>query len=732
MRQRISVLLFVLLAAGCNLSFSPEATPTFAPTRTPTATEPATPTDEPTAIAQLVSPTSTLTDTPTLSATPRATDTSEPTETITRTPTNTPTITSTPTDTPTATDTATATATNTGTSTPSATPTATPTATRTPTPTDSPTPTDTFTPAPTDTPRPTNTVRPSPLPTIGASPTPTATTTPTSTETNIPTATPRPSDTPIPPTVDTRPPTLNPTQVALLATDTPAPSATFNVTPTHTLIPPTLDVTPTFITAEATWTILPSFTPVISTPQQSDTGATVTPTPPPTVELIVTLAPTIPAAAAAATFVPILPPQVPNPRAFALSGTGAAPLVGLGDDAQQYVQNPIYDNIFGWINSNGRLNFTDVSTGVRTPMTCWPVSPNENERGNLSIDLIAWSPTGDYVAFHTVPNSGDADPNGVFVLNWRTVNPGDPNCSGLEVYYIMPDCPTACANNSPQRTTRDLRWSPDGTMMILEAQPSDIGRRGVFIRSAFAANSGVPPLAYDYGYWANNGASVIVSGIGPEGRPVIHVVGLDGALLQVVMDNGLFVRDAVQRPDGSIVALAAADPNGAWSLVNSAGTPITQPIGSAPPTRVIWAPARGAVYVATANGRQFIAYLNGTITEITDQVGNVAAINWVGGAALTNNTVSTVPIVATPSGVIEGSQYQPGQQLRYLGQVALNIRAAPGTNGAVVGALQPGSYVVILAGPSDVGGFVWWQIQTAEGVIGWIAGTINGVNVLGE
>ena len=91
-------------------------------------------------------------------------------------------------------------------------------------------------------------------------------------------------------------------------------------------------------------------------------------------ELIVTLAPTIPAAAAAATFVPILPPQLNNPRSFALSGTGAAPLIGLGDDAQLYVQNPVYDNIFGWINNNGRLNFTDVNTGARVPMTCWPAS----------------------------------------------------------------------------------------------------------------------------------------------------------------------------------------------------------------------------------------------------------------------------------------------------------------------------------------------------------------------
>src|SRR5689334_14429764 len=75
----------------------------------------------------------------------------------------------------------------------------------------------------------------------------------------------------------------------------------------------------------------------------------------------------------------------------------------------------------------------------------------------------------------------------------------------MEIYYIMPDCPSACADNSPLRTTRDLRWSPSGGMLIIEAQPSDIGRRGVFVRSAFDANNGVAPLPYDYGYWSNDG-----------------------------------------------------------------------------------------------------------------------------------------------------------------------------------------------------------------------------------
>ncbi len=64
--------------------------------------------------------------------------------------------------------------------------------------------------------------------------------------------------------------------------------------------------------------------------------------------------------------------------------------------------------------------------------------------------------------------------------------------------------------------------------------------------------------------------------------------------------------------------------------------------------------------------------------------------------------------------------------------VQLNLRAAPGTGSDVVRApLTAGEYVAILAGPVEAEGYRWWQVQSADGVIGWLAGTIDGAPTLG-
>jgi SH3-like domain-containing protein len=81
--------------------------------------------------------------------------------------------------------------------------------------------------------------------------------------------------------------------------------------------------------------------------------------------------------------------------------------------------------------------------------------------------------------------------------------------------------------------------------------------------------------------------------------------------------------------------------------------------------------------------------------------------------------------------VIAGAIYQPGQQLRVYAET-LNIRGGPGTGFDFVrGFLVTGEYVAILAGPVEAEGITWWQVQTADGAIGWIAGAIGGVATLG-
>jgi hypothetical protein len=57
------------------------------------------------------------------------------------------------------------------------------------------------------------------------------------------------------------------------------------------------------------------------------------------------------------------------------------------------------------------------------------------------------------------------------------------------------------------------------------------------------------------------------------------------------------------------------------------GTALTSPIGDGFPQRVAWSPDRRAVLLVV-NGRQFVATLDGGITEITAQTGG-KPVNWV-------------------------------------------------------------------------------------------------------
>nr|MBA3872586.1 SH3 domain-containing protein [Anaerolineae bacterium] len=218
---------------------------------------------------------------------------------------------------------------------------------------------------------------------------------------------------------------------------------------------------------------------------------------------------------------------------------------------------------------------------------------------------------------------------------------------------------------------------------------------------------------------------------------------------------GLWMGFASQANDGSVYALGApGDRNGpreALRIYNMSGQAITGTIGDGFPDRVEWSPDGRAVFVQT-NGRQYIANINGQIQDISGQVAGARAINWVNGDLPQGNDGGNVPTGGgiapvgqpdtgtgsqpagqLPSGVVEGSEYQPGTQLRVYVQ-ELNVRTAPGVNSPIARGLPliTGDYVVILAGPVDADGARWWQVQTADNVIGWIAGAINGSPTLGQ
>jgi len=195
---------------------------------------------------------------------------------------------------------------------------------------------------------------------------------------------------------------------------------------------------------------------------------------------------------------------------------------------------------------------------------------------------------------------------------------------------------------------------------------------------------------------------------------------------------GYWVQDAVQRSNGQIVALGRqGDPFGPMRIINQNGDFLTGDIGGGPPQSVEWSPDGSAVLV-TAGGRRYVASVNGSVQDITDSTAGSTGIGWVtGGLPSGGGTGSSsgAPPDFVPSGVVEGSRYTPGQQLRVLSE-SLNLRAQPNTGAEVVGGVFSGEYVAVLAGPASFDGIEWWQVQTASGNVGWLAGVINGFDTL--
>lgn len=737
--------------ATLTATFTPTATETLTPTATFTGTQ--TPTDTPTSTATATSTpteTATLTPTDTPTATDTPTSTSTPTQTFTptatftgtqtptstATPTATATLTFTPSDTPTATATLTATLTLTATETPTATLTFTPTVTASQTPSETASPTQTATGTPTNTPSPTATATETPIPTV----TPLPFVPPTATETPLPTATPEPSITPtatftIPPTL-TPLPTLDETQIAqLLASFTPPPTWTPFPTniPTRT-IAPTLDVTPTIITATPGGSDLGIInTPIPSTPEPQAVGPTETP-------FIPTEAPTLVVDPAIVPGIVTAAPPIftdfttTTTQAFTFNvGPGGLTFNGrsFAVDTRFFAPNPVFANSYALTDSFGMIYY-QTPNGDEGTFTFAPFfdgfSVGSAEENKNFVTYMAWSPNGQFLAYLVNPPAGTDNVNaGVWYWQPALESQNDPTYTLLRDCAFTGQLSCGLVNGRPANFWRSLKfeWAPDSGGLLVTLELPEEGRRALAVVAAvrdasYANNAPAAFQRYDSGYWVS-GSQILVSGRRPsDGRVVIAYVDRNLNGEQVIFDAsaaGVWVQDAVQRPNGQIVAFGkACCPDGPLSLVDGAGNALTGPIGDGLPQRVEWFRDRSGA-VLHINGRQYRVLVDSRRVEEIFTGGQIQV--GPGGS-------SGVPV---PDGIIAGSRFNPGQQVRFFGDVNRNLRSRPGLGSPEVGFVGPGEYVAILAGPYEANGFVWWRVLNARGQIGWI-GDIAGEGTL--
>jgi hypothetical protein len=573
----------------------------------------------------------------------------------------------------------------------------------------------------------------------------------TSTNTAQPSATPPPTDT-IPPSLTPLPTltntpqatatrTLSPDEILALTPPTPAPATP--VEPTLAPPPPTLDVTPTFITAEATIAGTPAATPIVGqTTPQPDLS---TPTAQPTVRLVVTIAPTGGAGGGLPTVIPIsINPQT---RAFALSTTGGVTGTGFSllNDTALFARNPVDPNQYVTTDTSGNLYFTGVAGSGAFRVDHSPFSQfiaQSREENDSFVSAVAWSPDGKYLAY--IVRGDKVAKDGVWFIG-----PGQ-----FDSIQLLIDCPRQGFPGCQLVTnpldpyhwvSQDLVWSPQSDALLVSESLPDEGRNGITVlpatRDTEFYKTRPPVFRYDYGSWERGGSRILVSGRWPDGGVRVGWINRDGSGAQPVFEAaGLWLGWANQAANGQLYALGApGGPNGAVSIYDMSGRALTGPIGDAFPERVIWSPDGSAVFVQ-ANGRQFIARVNGQISEITGQVSGTRAINWVDGALPPSDNSAPSPVNSgsgpvAPVGVqpSTGGAYQIGTQYRVL-LVELNVRTDPTVNAPFArnNALATGEYVVVLQGPVNADGYDWWQIQTADGVVGWVVGNFNGNASLGQ
>ena len=520
-------------------------------------------------------------------------------------------------------------------------------------------------------------------------------------------------------------PTLNPTELADLLQP---PART--VSPTHTAIP----ATPTYITATAADDQRPLHTPSPSTPAAQLGGATSTPSPSPT-----RFQPTV-AVDPDLLLTPIAPPVI-NPVRFSAIGASVYQYdVGpgqifpyenlqLGGGVALFAPNPAAADSFVRTNQQGILLYRAIGSPSERAMTSSPffegfavASSDENKNRITEID---WSADGQRFSFRIDPPPG-LDNGNAGVWFWQPEN----RTSTDPTYQIIRDC--AAPDYAPCRFVRPsnahfwktiaVEWSPriGSYQALLTVYLPQEGRHALAMtearRDAAYANQAPPFVRYDYGHWDDQGEDIIVSGRRPDGRVIIGVVTSGLSDEKVVFDAsaaGLWVQDAVHRPDGGFAALGGPFADGPLALYDGTGRALSPPIGEAAPEAVRWYPDRSAV-VVTVQGRQYTVRVDeGLAIDTTDLAGSPSFGRDPRGFSL------------IPNAVVQGSEYFAGQQLR-VAVASLNIRQRPSAASQIAGELREGDYAAVLAGPYADESYRWWKVQTARHVIGWIAGRIGG------
>lgn len=343
-------------------------------------------------------------------------------------------------------------------------------------------------------------------------------------------------------------------------------------------------------------------------------------------------------------FIVTLPPVIGDAEAYFLQEPGAQPFTQTGgiDNPALVVQNPVNSQRYIIADYQGLLFTMDKGQPARLNVSPFlDFIPPTREQNNDIVTDAAWSPDGQFVAFviNTTGNPARSSDDGVWFFQPY----------GFWPMQLLIACPPGCEivtrPDDPQTyEPRSVVWSLGSDFILVGLHLIEENRGGIMViprtNDETIRHIRQPVFYYDYGDWGNDGR-IIVSGRSPEDGPVIlGKLDRTGRNLDIVLngtEEGLWLQNGTQRPDddkpfaNQLLALGRPGTEGSgpmWIYAED-GTPITSiPIGASTPKFVRWNPDRTAVYVVTNDNRQFIATLDGVITEITDTVEGVTSVGW--------------------------------------------------------------------------------------------------------
>ena len=312
-----------------------------------------------------------------------------------------------------------------------------------------------------------------------------------------------------------------------------------------------------------------------------------------------------------------------------------------GGGVALFAPNPASADSFLRTDQAGLLFYRAIGAAGEAQMAYSPFFDGFHAASSLAnknrVVEIDWAADGRQFTFRIDPPAGQDNAGaGVWLWQPELVLPTDPT------YPVIRDCPAgeyiSCVFVRPSNAqfwkTVNVQWSPVAGRndILLTVELTAENRQALALvqpaRDAKYAENAPTFFRYDYGYWNPDGNGIVVSGRRPDGRVIIGQVNNRFGGEQVLYDasaSGLWMQDAVRRPNGQILALgrpSGTNDSGAVALYNQFGQPLSGPIGFAAPDDVQWYPDRSAV-VVTVGERQYTAHVDsGIIVDSTDLTRN--------------------------------------------------------------------------------------------------------------